>query len=159
MAGCPSRVAVVWVGCVAAEGGGGAAQGGALGCGVGALDDSAPAGHDGLALSEVAPAHGQGEVFAGHVAAVGGGRDGDGGDLGAQGAPCRGSGERLGDAGDGSVGVEQGCELPATGGGRGELVCRPVLVAVGPAGKRDSGPFHTQRPGVGLAVGGVVQHG
>ena len=135
------------------------AQGGALGCGVGALDDAALAGHDGLALSEVSPAHGQGKVFSGHVAAAGDGRDGDGGDLGAQGAPCRGSGERLGDAGDGRVGVEQGCELPASGGGRGELVGRSVLVAVGPARKRDARPLHAQRPGVGLAVGGVVQHG
>ena len=135
---------VVWVGCGVAGCAGGAAQGGALGCGVGALDYAALAGHDGLALSEVSPAHGQGEVFAGHVAAAGDGRDGDGGDLGAQGAPCRGSGERLGDAGDGGVGVEQGCELPASRGGRGELVGRSVLVAVGPAGKRDARPFHAR---------------
>ena len=113
----------------------------------------------GLALSEVSPARREREVFPGHVAAAGGGWDGHVGDLRAQGAPCRGSGERLGDAGDGRVGVEQGCQLPASRGGRGELVCRSVVAAVGPAWKRDARPLHTQRPGVGLAVSGVVQHG
>ena len=73
-----------------------------------ALDDAALAGHDGLALSEVAPARREREVVACHVAAVGGGRDGYGGDLGAQ--RC------LGDAGDGGVGVEQGGQLPAPRG-------------------------------------------
>ena len=30
---------------------------------------------------------------------------------------------------------------------------------IGPAGQRDARPLHAQRTGVGLAVGGIVQHG
>ena len=168
----------------------------ALVLGIGAFDDAALAGHDGLAGTEVAPAGGDGEVVAGHVAAVGGGRHGDGGDLGAELAG--------GDAGDGCVGVQQTGQLTPAGGGDGQglgglfgrrggsrtalaamerVACRISRTAagmgasrsaptgeiaptrggrcgqLGPAGERDAGPFHAQRAGVGLAVGGVVQYG
>ena len=79
---------------------------------IGAFDDAALAGHDGLAGPEMAPAGGDGEVVAGHVAVVSGGGHGDGGDLGAERAG--------GDAGNGRVGVQQGGQLAPAGGGDGQ---------------------------------------
>ena len=55
---------------VFAESVSGLAQRGTLLRGVRALDDSALARHDGLALPEVAPARRHREVVSGHVAAV-----------------------------------------------------------------------------------------
>ena len=67
-----------------AEGGECVAQGGVFLRREGAFDDAALAGHDRAARANVAPSGGEGEIVAGHVAAVGGGGDGDGGDLRAQ---------------------------------------------------------------------------
>ena len=39
------------------------------------------------------------------------------------------------------------------------MISRAIGIAVGPARKQDPRPLHPQPPGVGLAVGGVVQHG
>ena len=134
-----------------AQGGEGGGEGGAFFRGVGAFGGAALAGHDGAAGAEVAPAGGEGEVVACHVAAARGGGDGDGGGFRAQGAG--------GDAGDGGFGVEEGGECAAAFGGAGEGCRRVVAFAVGPAGEGDAGPFHAQRAGVGLAVGGVVEGG
>ena len=50
-------------------------------------------------------------------------------------------------------------QLPAPCGGGQQLVGRAFDNAVRPAGQRDAGPLHLQRPGVSLTVGRVVQHG
>ena len=127
------------------------AQGGALVGRVRTLHDAALAWHDDVALTEVAPARRDREIVAGHVAAIDGGGHGDGGYLRAQ---CA-----LGDAGDGRIGVQQRGKLPASRRRRGQRVSRSGVVAAGPARKRDARPLHTERPGVRLAVGGIVKHG
>ena len=55
---------------------------------------------------------------------------------------------------DGELVSFYGC----SGGGDGQLIGCAGTVAVGPAGQRDSGPLHPQRPGVGLPVGWVMQY-
>ena len=54
--------------------------------------------------------------------------------------------------------VQERAQLPAPVSRNAQLVSSPGRVAVGPAGQRDAGPLHPQRPGVGLPVGRVVQH-
>ena len=41
----------------------------------------------------------------------------------------------------------------------GERLSCSFSLAVWPAGKPDTGPFHAQRPSVGCAVAGIVQDG
>ena len=69
------------------------------------FDDTALPRHHRVTRSEVAPPRCQGEIVAGHVAAAGRGRYGDGADLWKQRA--------LGNAGHRRVGIEQACEFPA----------------------------------------------
>ena len=66
------------------------------------------------------------------------------------------------DAGVRGVGVEQARQLAAPGGRLGKpcggRFGRSGSAPHRPTGERDARPFHAERPGVGVAVRGVVQH-
>ena len=99
----------------------------------------------------MAPAGGDREILARHVAPAGGGGDGDGGDLRPQRRPR--------DARDGGVGIEQRRKLAPARRRVRERLGRALGPAVRPARQRDARPLHPERPGIGLAVGGIVQGG
>ena len=61
--------------------------------------------------------------------------------------------------GTGGVGIEQRGELAPARRRPREFVGRVRVPAVRPARQRDARPFHPQRPGIGLAVAGIVQGG
>ena len=75
----------------------------------GAFGDAALAGHDGAFGAETAPVGSDGEIVVGHVAAVDGGGDGDGGEFGTRRA--------WRDAGRGRVGIERAGQFAAAGSG------------------------------------------
>ena len=135
----------------AAEDGACIVEGGPFVRGMCALDDAALAGHDRIALPKVPPAGGEREVVARHVATVDGGGNRNGRDFRAKGA--------LGDAGDWCVRIEEPWQVPASRGRSGKRRRGAVGVTLRPTGKRDAGPFHLERAGVGRAVGGIVEGG
>ena len=116
-----------------------------------ALDNAALAGHYDFALPVMSPTRRQREVVTGHVASFPDGGHGDGGDFRAQ---CA-----FGDAPHGRIGIEQGGEFAAPRRRAGERLRSAFGLAVGPTGKRNARPAHAESSGIGLAVGGVVQHG
>ena len=91
------------------------------------------------------------EIVAGHVAAIRGRGDGD--------DSCFQAQLTVGDAGHRGVGVEEAGKFAASRCRCGERFSRADGIAVGPTRHRYSWPLYAERPGVGLAVGRIVEDG